>query len=91
MRRIRSDFGPLFMASVHGWAILVIFRKGVLPLIVMMLISEILTSCPMSADFSSPYATGPIVALVLVLAFVAYCFHSGLAGRPLIREGFLEN
>jgi hypothetical protein len=82
--------GALFFALAMGWAVPVILRMGVLPMILMILVSSILASCPMSTDFSSPYATGPIVALGSVLAFAAYCFHSALAGRPLIKAGFLE-
>jgi serine/threonine protein kinase len=87
----RFVLAVLFLALADGWAVFVVLRKGVLPLIVMMGVSIILAGCPMSTDFSSPYATGPIVALGSVLVFAAYCFRSGLAGRPLIKEGFLEN
>jgi hypothetical protein len=86
----RFALAAIFLTLANGWIIVVVFRMGVLPLIVMILVSGILASCPMSTDFSSPYATGPVVALGSVLVFAAYCFYSGLAERPLLQTGFLE-
>jgi len=54
-------------------------------------VSTILPEFPLTTNFSNWYAGSTLFVLASVLALTVYAFHTAMAGRPLFKEGFLEN
>ncbi len=75
------------------WALMVFFltRFGVLALAVAFSVSAALKDLPLTADLSTWYAGTTLFAIASVLALTAYALYTALAGRPLLKTGFLEN
>jgi hypothetical protein len=80
-----------FTAMQGALAIYTLIRFGVLPMVVGIFVSSLLPEFPVTADFSSWYAGSNIFALAAVLTLAAWSFHAALAGRRLLREGFLDS
>lgn len=75
-------FASLFAATLLRFG-------GLLPTIVCFFVGNELTNFLVS-DFSAWYASTTVFLLVVVLALTAYAFHTAVAGRPLLKAGFLE-
>jgi len=82
--------GAVFGVLLALEALFLLVRFGVLALVVNVIAGLILSTCPMTTDFSAWYAGSMLVAIGAVLALAAYAFHTALAGRPLFKAGFLE-
>lgn len=80
-----------FAAVLSGIAAFVAIRFGLLPLVAGIFTLQMLVLFPMTADFSAWYAGSTIFALATVLLLAAWSFRTALAGRPLFKEGFLED
>jgi len=70
--------------------LLILIRFGLLCLAVTGCISDALYA-PLTTDFSAWYSSSTILIVGFVLLVAGYGFYAALAGRPLFREGFLEN
>ncbi len=70
--------------------VFVMLRFGLFPFVVGSSIANILFLFPVTSDFSAWYAGVAIFALAIILALTGYAFHTALGGRPLFKEGFLE-
>jgi hypothetical protein len=68
-----------------------LIRFGVLALIGALLVDFILSSFPLTADFSEWYAGSSLFAVASILALTAYSSYTALAGRPLFKAGFLDS
>jgi serine/threonine-protein kinase len=67
-----------------------LIRFGLLATMVAFLFQSVLLSYPITFDFSTWYAGLSLLGLVLVMCLAAYGFYLSLAGRPLLKEEFLE-
>jgi hypothetical protein len=45
---------------------------------------------PITTDLSAWYSSITITVVTLILALTAYAFHTAVAGRPLLKSGFLD-
>jgi len=63
-----------------------VHREGT---IVCFFVGNDLTDPPV-ADFSAWYASTTVFVLVVALALTGYAFQTAVAGRPLIKAGFLD-
>lgn len=81
----------VFSAVLLGMAAVVAIRFGLLPLVAAVFTASMLNLFPKTADFSAWYAGSTLFALATVLVLAAYSLRTALAGRPLFKEGFLED
>lgn len=80
-----------FGVMSFGLMFLILIRFGLLPLAAGQFVMGLLVGVPMNANLSAWYAYTTIFALGVVLALAAHSFYTGLAGRALLRDGFLDN
>jgi hypothetical protein len=78
---------PLYAALL----VFILTRFGILALIVTFSVSSILTSFPLTTDFSAWYAGSSLFAIASVLVLTAYALYTALAGRALFKAGFLDS
>jgi hypothetical protein len=78
-------------ALISALLVLVLIRFGILALMAGFFVFQILRTFPVSADFSTWYASSSIFAIASVLVLTAYALYTALAGRPLFRAGFLDS
>jgi hypothetical protein len=90
LRSTETAATAAFLAVASGWFAFVLIRFGVLTFAVGYYVCAILASCPLTTDFSAWYAQATIAGAGATLLLGAYCFHTALAGRRILREGFLE-
>jgi hypothetical protein len=69
----------------------ILIRFGVLALIVGFFVDYTLLSFPLTADLSTWYAGSSLFAIASVRALTAYALYTALAGRPLLKAGFLDS
>jgi serine/threonine-protein kinase len=81
----------VFGAIIWGFAVLILMRFGVLPLLLAIFVSTILGNNPLTTDFSVWYASSMFTALAIVLAITLWSFRTALGGRKLIAGDLLEN
>jgi hypothetical protein len=89
-----DHLGLFDYVSIPLWWALMVFiltRFGVLALAVAFSVSAALNDLPLTADLSTWYAGTTLFAIASVLALTAYALYTALAGRPLLKTGFLEN
>jgi hypothetical protein len=89
-----DHLGLFDYVSIPLWWALMVFvltRFGVLALAVAFSVSAALYDLPLTADLSTWYAGTTLFAIASVLALTAYALYTALAGRPLLKTGFLEN
>jgi serine/threonine-protein kinase len=80
--------GTAFMAAFAMW---VLFRFGVLPLVAAAFVHVILLRLPTTLDLSVWYSGASLVALGSILALSAWCFHSAVGGRRVWKGDLLES
>jgi hypothetical protein len=68
----------------------VMLRCGLFPYVVGSCVASVLVLFPITTDFSAWYAGSAIFALTIIVGLTGYAFHTALAGRPLVKAGFLE-
>lgn len=90
---VRLPLAALVLTSVClvGAAAFLVWRFGVLSVVVFFVVVRSLAVAPMVADFSAWYSHVTIMALVIVLGLTAWSFHTALGGRSLVQAGFLES
>jgi len=80
--------GFLVLVALH-WAVL--FRVGLLTVLVGTTIRELLLTLPLTFDLTAWYAHVTLLTLALVLGLAGWGFWVSLAGRPLFRDEILES
>jgi hypothetical protein len=77
----------LVLAAIHWF---VLFRFGLLPILVGATISDLLQNLPLTFDLTAWYAHVTLLTLAVVLGLAGWGFWVSLAGRPLFRDQILE-
>ena len=81
--------GSLFSAAVAALTVYILIRYGLVAVAVLLFVSALLLSFPLTLDFSKWYAGQSLVALATVLALAVFGFREALAGRAVLREEVL--
>ena len=81
----------LFSTTIIALVLFILIRFGILPLVAMFYVVALTNGIPITSDLSAWYAGGTVLSTVMILALAAYAFHIARAGRPLFKEGFLED
>ena len=68
-----------------------LYRYGLLALIVTIYFVHLLIFYPITSDFSAWYATDFVLALFIALALAGFGFYTSLAGEPLFRAARLDD
>ena len=68
-----------------------LYRYGLLALIVAIYFVHLLIFFPITPDFSAWYATDFVLALLIALALAGFGFYTSLAGEPLFRTARLDD
>jgi Protein kinase domain len=86
---------PLIQGSVSIAVVLLalwtLIRCGVLPMVLGIFVSGVLSSVPATWDFTVWYAGKMVLSVLFVLAIAVFAAHTALAGRPLLRGNLLES
>jgi hypothetical protein len=69
----------------------ILIRFGVLALMAAWFVAVTVLRFPLTTDLTTWYADGSLFAVASVLALTGYALYTALAGRPLLKAGFLEN
>ncbi len=75
---------------IYGVAAMVVFRIGLVALATGIFTANLLLNVPITADFSSWYASTSLIAHLTVAALAIWAFYLALAGRPLFKTGLLD-
>jgi len=70
--------------------VLVTIRFGLLAMTATFFVTEVLLYFPVTTDLSTWYAPSTLFAYAVVLAVAGYAFRMAVAGRPLFRNGILD-
>jgi hypothetical protein len=79
-----------FIIVIYTIAAIVVVRFGLVALAAGIFVADLLGNLPATTNFSAWYASGPIFALVLVVALAVWAFHTSLAGQPIFKRELLE-
>jgi eukaryotic-like serine/threonine-protein kinase len=85
-----SLVGVPFACLGAGMVVWVLFRYGLLALIVAIYFVHLVIFFPITSDFSAWYATDFVLALLIALTLAAFGFYTSLAGEPLFRAARLD-
>ena len=89
-----ADARPLtavcLQACSAGGILLLMIRFGLLPLLSSGIAIFILTTLPLTVNFSAWYAGYGLLPIVFVLGPALWAFHTALAGRAVFQKDFLE-
>ncbi len=80
--------GFFLINAVMVW--IVLFRFGLLSVLMGMSIADQLTALPVTFDLSAWYAAAGLPSLLVIVALAAWAFRACVAGRPLFRDEILE-
>jgi protein kinase-like protein len=69
----------------------VLYRHGLLSLIVALFFVHLVVFYPITSDFSAWYAADFVLALLIALALAGFGFYTSLAGEPLFRAARLDD
>ena len=69
----------------------VLVRFGLLSCAVLVFSYAVLSNVPLTVDWSTWYAGGSVVVLVLFVALMVAAFHTSLAGKPLFGRALIED
>jgi len=87
----RSLLGNLLFSAIISTLVLIVAtRFGLLALVSSMFFLLLLTTFPMTTDFSVWYASSTIFALVAGLGLAVYAFYISLAGQQVFKGGLLK-
>ena len=81
----------LSAAVTAGLCTFVLYRYGLLAGMFTLLFLHMQIRFPVTTNFTSWYATGFVIDLVLLLLLLFYAFRTSLAGQPLTRGKFLQD
>ena len=94
---IRQDFNTIpwsFVVLQAVWLALiavVVLRFGLLALTFAFLVSMRCSELPITVDFSTWYASGSLIIMIVLVAIAAYGCHTALAGRSIFRDELEES
>ncbi|MCH7527563.1 MAG: hypothetical protein IID39_09010 [Planctomycetes bacterium] len=89
---IRQDFSTIpwsFVVLQAVWLAtiaLTVLRLGLLALTVAFMVTLRCAELPITADFSTWYASGSLIIIIMMVAIAAYGCHTALAGRSLFKD-----
>jgi hypothetical protein len=78
---------PYLLATAVNFAMfwVVLFRVGLLPIVLGSTVSALLTQLPLTFDLSAWYAAPTLLMLLVLVPLAAWAFRVTLAGRPMFR------
>ena len=82
-----SAIGAVVFVSILLWVTL---RFGILPGTLIVVISTLVGTVPLTSDLSAWYASRGLVMVALTLALPIWSFRNALGGRKVLKDGFLE-
>jgi hypothetical protein len=74
-----------------GLFTLVLYRHGLLALMVSLLFLHIYIMFPVTSHLTAWYATGFVLDLILMMALACYAFYTSLAGQPVFSGKLLQD
>ena len=80
-----------FACLAAALAVWVLYRYGLLAMIVAEFFLHLMIFYPVTSDFSAWYAGDFVLALIISLALVGFGFYTSLAGEPLFRAARLDD
>jgi len=80
----------LFLVTMFGLSLVILIRFGLMPAVIGLFVNSLLDRSTTTANFSAWYSGATISTLAVVLLLAAFAFHTAMAGRPLFKQGFLE-
>ena len=83
-------FDAAFFAAFYLGMVVLLVRFGLVVAAVSVLVNDILSGLPVTADLSAWYAGASLFALLSILAVAIYGFHTALAGRRLFKDELLQ-
>jgi serine/threonine-protein kinase len=86
-----SVVGMPFAALAAAMVVWLLYRYGLLALIVAIYFVHLLIFYPITSDFSAWYAADFVLALLIALGLTAFGFYTSLAGEPLFRGARLDD
>ena len=81
---------PFLAGLIFALILVVTTRFGLLAMIASIVFVLILSTCPMTSDFSAWYAGSTIFGLGAGLALVLYSFYVSLGGQPIFKGSLLR-
>jgi serine/threonine-protein kinase len=79
-----------FACLAAALVVWVLYRYGLLALMVAIFFLHLMIFFPITSDFSAWYAADFVLALIISLALVGFGFYTSLAGEPLFRGARLD-
>ena len=79
-----------FAFLVSTLTVIALLRFGLVTLATLLFVVELLSSVPLTTNFSAWYASIEIAALLAVLALAGWAFHTSLGGRKLFAGNLLD-
>ena len=80
-----------FACLAAAMVVWVLYRYGLLALIVTIYFVHLMVFYPITSDFSAWYATDFVLGLIIALALAGFGFYTSLAGEPLFRTARLDD
>jgi hypothetical protein len=80
-----------FSCLAAAMVVWLLYRYGLLALIVALYFVHLLIFFPITSDFSAWYAGDFVLTLLIALALTTFGFYTSLAGEPLFRGGRLDD
>jgi serine/threonine-protein kinase len=71
------------IVPIYALLVVVVFRFGLVPLVVAVFTVDMLASVPFTADLSAWYASATVFALLSVVALAGWGFYHSLSGKPI--------
>jgi serine/threonine-protein kinase len=88
---VESAAGIPFSWLAGAMIVWLLYRYGLLALIVALYFVHLLIFYPITSNFSAWYATDFVLALLVALALAGFGFYTSLAGEPLFRAARLDD
>lgn len=83
--------GVPFACLAAAMVVWVLYRYGLLALVVAIYFLHLMIFFPITSEFSAWYATDFVLALLIALALAGFGFYTSLAGEPLFRAARLDD
>ena len=88
---LESAAGVPFSWLAGAMIVWLLYRYGLLALIVSLYFVHLLIFFPLTSNFSAWYAADFVLALLIALALAGFGFYTSLAGEPLFRTARLDD
>ncbi|HEX4949038.1 MAG TPA: hypothetical protein VFZ34_20340, partial [Blastocatellia bacterium] len=80
----------LFSCLAYTLVVIALFRFGLVTVATNAFVYDLLSTTPLTTDFSAWYGGYTLAALLAVLALAGYAFHTSLGGQKLFAGNLLE-